>query len=223
MRGERSRASDWQPTQWEVPVYARLTMVTGDPQRVDDLVAFVESDVRPAVEAQPGSRGVALFVNRASGAGGVCSFFGAAEDRDASAPVVKGLRDKAVELIEGTATVENFEVAVFNRIVPPGPGAWLRIVRTHNDDLSTVDAAIEQFKTITLPALTTVPGLCSVLLFTDRETGNAATSTSWADASALGASRDTTMNIRSEALARSGLSLISVEEYELIFTTAQPG
>ena len=204
-------------------MYARLTMVDGDPQRVDDLVAFVESDVRPAVEAQPGSRGVALFVNRESGAGGVCSFFGSAEDRDASASAVKGLRDKAVELIEGTATVENFEIPVFHRLVLPGPGAWLRFVRTHNDDLSTVDAAIEQFKTITLPALTAVPGLCSVLLFIDRETGTAATSTCWADAAALEASLDSALNIRSEALARSGLSLTSVETYELIFTTAQPG
>jgi hypothetical protein len=209
--------------QQEVGMHARLTMVEGDPARVDDLVAFVESNVRPLVDVQPGSRGMALFVDRSTGKGGVSSFFDSAEDLAASAPAVQGVRDKAVELIAGTATVETFEVPVFNRLVAPGPGAWVRIVRTHTDDSSTVDAAVEQFKAMTVPALVAVPGLCSVLLLVDRGTGNAATSTVWTDASALEASREATLGIRSETLARTGLSLTSVEEYELVFTSAQPG
>lgn len=203
-------------------MHARLTMVDGDPDRVDDLVAFVESNVRPLVDVQPGSRGMALFVDRASGSGGVSAFFDSAEAMAASAAAVQGVRDKAVELIAGTATVETFEVPVFNRLVTPGPGAWVRMVRTHTDDLSTVDAAVEQFKTTTMPALVAVPGLCSVLLFVDRDTGNAATGTVWADSSALEASREATSGIRSDTLARTGLTLTSVQEYELVFTSAQP-
>jgi hypothetical protein len=208
--------------QQEARMHARLTMVDGDPDRVDDLVAFVESNVRPLVDVQPGSRGMALFVDRASGSGGVSSFFDSAEAMAASAAAVQGVRDKAVELIAGTATVETFEVPVFNRLVTPGPGAWVRMVRTHTDDLSTVDAAVEHFKATTLPALLAVPGLCSVLLFVDRDTGNAATGTVWADSSALEASREATSGIRSDTLARTGLSLTSVQEYELVFTSAQP-
>ncbi|HEY7858411.1 MAG TPA: antibiotic biosynthesis monooxygenase [Candidatus Nanopelagicales bacterium] len=203
-------------------MHARLTMVTGDPRKMDDLISLVDNDVRPLVEAQPGSRGMALFVARDSGEGGVVSFFDSAEAMQASAPKVMGVREKAVDLMAGSATVENFEVAVFQRRSMPGPGAWMRLTRTHLDDLSTIDAAIEQFRSTTLPALSGIPGLISSLLFVDRESGNAATTGVYQDHAALDASRDAGAAIRAESMKRAGLTMTSVAEYELIFTSARP-
>jgi hypothetical protein len=203
-------------------MHARLTMVKGDPGKIDDLVAFVDNDVRPLVEAQPGSRGMALFVDRGTGEGGVASFFDSAEAMANSAPKVAGVREKAVDLMNGAATVETFEVAAFQRLEMPGPGAWLRLTRTHTDDEPTFDAAIEQFRTTTLPALKEVPGLISSLLFVDRASGNGATTGVYQDQAALLASRETGERLRAEATARAGLTVTSVAEYELIFTSARP-
>jgi hypothetical protein len=197
-------------------------MVTGDPGKVDDLIALVDNDVRPMVEAQPGSRGMALFIARDSGEGGVVSFFDSAEAMQSSAPKVMGVREKAVDLMAGSATVENFEVAVFARHSMPGTGAWLRLTRTHLADLSGIDAAIEQFRSTTLPALSGIPGLISSVLFVDRESGNAATVGVYQDHAALDAGRDAGALIRTESLKRAGLTLTSAAEYELIFTSARP-
>lgn len=203
-------------------MHARLTMVTGDPSKVDDLIALVDNDVRPLVDAQPGSRGMALFIDRDSGEGGVVSFFDTAEAMQASAPKVMGVREKAVDLMAGSATVENFEVAVFERHSMPGPGAWLRLTRTHLDDLSGVGNAIEQFRGTTLPALWKIPGLISSLLFVDRPSGNAASVGVYQDRATLDASREAGTVIRDEAMKRAGLTMTSVAEYELIFTSARP-
>lgn len=203
-------------------MHARVTMVSGDAGKMDDLIALVDNDVRPLVEAQPGSRGMALFVNRDTGEGGVTSFFDSAEAMQASAPKVMGVREKAVDLMAGSATVETFEVAIFQRLSVPAPGAWLRLTRTRLEDLSRVDTAIELFRSTALPRLTALPGVVSSLLLVDRDSGNAATAGIYQDHAALEASRDAGLRIREEIVNQGGLTLTSVADYELIFSSARP-
>jgi hypothetical protein len=41
--------------------------MAGDPLRLDDTISYMASEVRPAVERQPGSLGTSLFIDPAAG------------------------------------------------------------------------------------------------------------------------------------------------------------
>ena len=41
--------------------------MAGDPLRLDDAISYMASEVRPAVERQPGSLGTSLFIDPAAG------------------------------------------------------------------------------------------------------------------------------------------------------------
>ena len=45
----------------------RLNMITADPQKLSDSVQFIEAEVRPQVDSQPGSLGTALYTNPGPG------------------------------------------------------------------------------------------------------------------------------------------------------------
>lgn len=61
------RASRWGTPQGVVYGYARVTTVDGDPGRIDEVIMFVKQTVEPLVRQQPGSFGLAIFVNREKG------------------------------------------------------------------------------------------------------------------------------------------------------------
>lgn len=49
-------------------LHARLDLITADPRVLGGCIKYIESEVRPAVESQPGSRGLSLLASRESGA-----------------------------------------------------------------------------------------------------------------------------------------------------------
>ena len=48
-------------------MYARVTTVDGNPGRIDELIMAVTQTVEPLVRQQPGSFGLAMFINREKG------------------------------------------------------------------------------------------------------------------------------------------------------------
>jgi steroid delta-isomerase-like uncharacterized protein len=203
-------------------MHARMNTLIGDPARIDDLTHYLETTVRPHVEAQPGCRGMAVLVEKELGVTIVGSYWDTAEAMAASEQTVQTSRKEATELANGVVTVEHYEVPVFLRRSRPGAGAGVRITTVEGDP-AQMDITIQAFRDTALPALQTMPGVCSSQLLVDPTTGRSLTITAYDDAEALAASRAGISRVRTDTLAKTHATVRSVQEFSLLSTSVREG
>src|SRR6266516_6271124 len=203
-------------------MYARMNMLAGDPARLEEGARYLEGTVRPHVEAQPGSRGLAFLTNAALGLCVIASYWDSADAMTASEQAVQVSRKEMTELMRGTVTVEHYEVPVFVRRSRPAAGAGVRMVRAEGSPAS-LDAAIDEFRNTAIPELMDMPGICSAQLLADRATGRAIVITAWEDAAAMAAARAAAARLRANVIAVTHAQIRSVEEYRLEFSSVREG
>jgi quinol monooxygenase YgiN len=196
-------------------VYARSTTVQGNPDRIDQGIAMVRNEVLPAVTEMPGCLGLSMMVDRASGHGIVTTSWESAEAMAATAETVRPMRDKAAELLGGSAEVAEWEVAVMHRAHHSSPGAYVRSTWLQADP-STVERALDVFRMGVLPKVEELRGFCSASLLIDRANGRAVGSVVFDDFTALEDSRQAAMAIRSGAASEMGADVLDVREHELV-------
>ncbi len=203
-------------------MHVRLNMLAGDPGQLGEATRYMETMVRPTVESQSGSRGLAVLANAVLGTCIVATYWDSADAMAASEQAVQVPRKEITELVKGTVTVEHYEVPVFIRRSRPGPGAGVRLVRLEADP-ARLDAAIEVFRATAIPELMEIPDLCSAQLMSDRQTGRCIVALVLADAEALAASRSPGAELRSRVAAAAHVTVRSVEEYSLAFSSVREG
>lgn len=203
-------------------MYARMNTLIGDPARIDEVTHYLETTVRPFVEAQAGNRGLAVLTNSELGITIVGSYWDSAESMTLSEHAVESSRKEAAELAEGLVTVDHFEVPVFVRRSRPGPGAGIRIT-TVDCPPDEVDAVIQAFRDTALPGLMKMEGLCSVQMLADRRQGRSQVIAAYETMDHLANSRATVARLRADTLARMHAQVRSVGEYRLLFTTVREG
>src|SRR5216684_4080563 len=189
-------------------MHVRMNMLAGDPARLGEATRYLEGTVRPDVEAQHGSRGLACLANADLGVCVVASYWDTLDAMTASEQAVQVSRKEVTELLGGTVTVEHYEVPAFVRRSRPQGGAGVRLSRVDCAPAS-IDAVIEEFRNTGVPALTAMAGLCSAHMMTDRATGRCIVITAWDDMDALA--------------AVTHLQVRSVEEYQLVFSSVRDG
>ena len=84
-------------------LHVRHNLITADPSQLSDSVKFIENEVRPNVENQPGNLGVALQLNPELGVAILESFWVSGDALRASERVVAPSRAAAVRRATGTA------------------------------------------------------------------------------------------------------------------------
>lgn len=203
-------------------MHARLNMVAGDPAQIGETTRYLEGTVRPHVEGQHGSRGLACLTNSDLGIFVVASYWDSLDAMTASEQAVQVSRKEVAERLHGSVTVEHYEVPVFVRRSRPREGAGVRLSRVECPPAS-IDAVIEEFRTTGVPALMELPGLCSAHMMTDRTTGRCIVITAWDDMDALAASRPATARLRADVAAVTHMQVRSVEEYRLAFSSVRDG
>ncbi|HJQ46859.1 MAG TPA: ester cyclase [Amycolatopsis sp.] len=203
-------------------MYARMNTLIGDPARTDEVQHYIESTVRPYVEAQAGCRGLATLSNRDLGITIVGSYWDSAESMTLSEHAVESSRKEAAELAQGMVTVDHFEVPVFARRTRPGPGAGIRMTAMDCPP-EEVPAAIEAFRENALPRLLDTEGLCSIQLLADRQTGQCQVIVAYENEDYLVRTRAMVARLRADTLARIHARVRSVGEYRLAFTTVREG
>jgi predicted ester cyclase/heme-degrading monooxygenase HmoA len=203
-------------------MHVRMNMLAGDPGQLGEATRYLETTVRPTVESQSGNRGLAVLANAVLGTCIVATYWDSADAMAASEQAVQVPRKEITELVRGTVTVEQYEVPVFIRRSRPGPGAGVRLVRLEADP-ARLDAAIEVFRAEAVPELMEVPGLCSAQLMVDRATGRCIVALTLADADALASSRSPGAEMRSRVAAAAHVTVRSIEEYSLAFSTVREG
>jgi hypothetical protein len=198
-------------------MHVRLSLVTADPNKIDDVVKYVASDARSIVEEKPGNLGMSMAVNEL-GVAVVETFWVSGDAMRDSERQVSATRVEAARRGGGTVAVEHYAVASVVQVDKPAVGAGMRFTRA-DVDVTKVDAAIAAYEDSAVPWLIETPGFCAARLYMDRRTGKSITEGLWIDRPALVNSRAIAATIRTDAVAATGASIRGVEEYRLVFTS----
>lgn len=198
-------------------MYARSTTVRGKRDRIDQSIAMVRDEVLPAVTQMPGCRGLSMLVDREAAEGIVTTSWDSREAMSATAEAVAPMREKAANLIGGTAEVQEWEVAVMHRDHHTAPGTCCRSTwfRT-STDADAIERGIDVYKLGVVPKLEVLDGFCSALLLIDRATGLGVSTVAYDDRAALANTRSQVKQIRSGALQEMGAELVDVREHDLL-------
>ena len=166
-------------------LHVRHNLITADPSQLSDSVKFIENEVRPNVENQPGNLGVALQLNPELGVAILESFWVSGDALRVSERVVAPSRAAAVRRATGTVTVERYAVPVFELEAPLRSGEGVRVTRMDVAP-SAVEDTIEVIGDTAVPRLADIEGFCSALFFIDRTAGHSIIETLWRDPAGAG-------------------------------------
>jgi heme-degrading monooxygenase HmoA len=201
-------------------LHVRFNFLTADPLRLGDSVKFIESEVRPQVDSQPGSLGTSLYTDPDAGLAILESFWASDDAMHASEHTVSSSRREAVKRAAGTVSVERYEVPVFELEAPVRSGAGMRLTRMDVEP-SQVEDAVEVYGDTAVPWLAETRGFCSTLLLVDPQTGHTISETLWQDEVTLAETRSLAAAVRVDTVSATGCVVRAVEEYGLVSTSAR--
>jgi hypothetical protein len=198
-------------------MHVRVTMVTADPRKLDDVGKYVANEARSIVEDKPGNLGMSMAVNDL-GVAVVETFWVSGDAMRESERQVSATRTEAARRGGGTVSVEHYAVASVIQLEKPEVGAGMRLTRA-DVDATKVDTAVAVYEDAAVPWLTETAGFCAARLFVDRRSGSSMAETLWRDRSALVESRAVAAAIRTDTVAATDAVIRAVEEYRLVFTS----
>lgn len=196
-------------------MHARSTTVRGDPQAVDDGIAMVRDEVRPALEEMEGCVGLSMMVDRERGTCIVTSAWDSERALISSRELVTPMRDRAAEIVGGAAEVEEWEIGLLHRESFSGEGACSRVTWSKTPRYE-IDHHLDFFRSTVLPRLEEIPGFCSASVLVNRTTGRAATAVTYDSRSALEQSRDAARRLREVASRKIPTEIHDIAEMELV-------
>jgi heme-degrading monooxygenase HmoA len=196
-------------------MYARSTTIQAQPLSVDIGIAHVRDVVMPALQEMNGYVGLSLLVDRQSGRCIATSAWQTMEAMRASAERVAPVRDHAALMFDGSARVEEWDIAMVHRDHHSADGAcvratWLKVVP---DQLSR---SLDFYRSSVLPELENLEGFCSASLMVDHPACRRAVACSTFDSmDAMARNRDRATELRSRRVRDLGAEVIDVAEFEL--------
>lgn len=201
-------------------MYVRITTIRGEADKVDAAVDYAENTARPAVEATAGNKGFATLTDRAAGVLIGVSLWDSAEAMAASQQSLSDARDAAAAAASGTASIENYEVAVAERRSVPETGAVVRMLRTEISP-DQIDDGIALYRSEVLPVIESATGLHSATLLLDRDTGKGISVSAWDNEASISKMRGSLDETRARVTEKVGAAFTDAETYTLVRTTAQ--
>ena len=197
-----------------VIVYARSTTVQAKRESIDPGIAHIRDEVLPALQRMDGCIGLSMLVDRDSGRCIATSSWQSHDQMRAAEGPVGVIRDRAVEILGGTALVEEWEICVMHREHPTHPGAcaratWLQL------DPAAIDRAVDVYTMASLPAMEDLDGFCSASLLVNRASGRAVSTATYDNRAAMHRSREQADAIRSAGSLETGADVLQVCEFEL--------
>ena len=196
-------------------MFARSTTIQAQPLSVDIGIAHVRDVVMPALAGIDGFVGLSLLVERQSGTCIATSSWATVEAMRASAQAVAPVRDQAALMFDGSARVEEWEIASLHRDHRSREGAcvrasWLKVVP---DQLRR---SLDFYRAAVLPEMERLEGFCSASLLVDHPACRRAVSCSTFDSmDAMARNRDRASELRSRRARDLGAEVVDVAEFEL--------
>ncbi len=196
-------------------MYARSTTVRGDPQRMDDGIAYVRDKVMPAVAQMDGCVGLSMLCDRMSGRCIITTSWTDADAMHRSAEGVRSMRERAAEMLGGSAEVNEWEIALLHRLHEAPEGACTRVTWSRGDP-ANMDRLIDTFRMAMLPRLDELNGFCSLSMLCDRQSGMCAIAATYESRSAMDMAAETVRSMREQLMSEMGGELLEVAEFDLV-------
>jgi quinol monooxygenase YgiN len=196
-------------------MYARSTTIRGNPQQMDDGIAYTRDSVMPAVLQIDGCVGLSMLCDREDGR---CIVTTAWEDHDAmmnSRESVRPIRERAAEVFQGRPEVNEWEIAILHRMHETPEGGCARITWTEGD-AGDLDRMVEDLKTGVIPRFDEMDGFCSLSMLIDRETGRAVMAASYENRAALDAAGGQVQAMRDEFMLRMNRQVTEIAVMEVV-------
>lgn len=196
-------------------MYARSTTIQAQPLSVDIGIAHIRDVVMPALREIDGCLGLSLLVDRHSGKCIATSSWESLGSMRASAGQVAPIRDRAALMFDGSARVEEWDIALLHRDHHSRAGAcvratWLKVVPDQ------VGRSLDFYRDAVLPEMEKLAGFCSASLMVDHPSCRRAVSCSTFDSmDAMARNRDQATELRSRRVRDLGAEVIDVAEFEL--------
>ena len=195
-------------------MYARSTTTRGNPQMIDDAIAYVRDEVLPTVQAMDGCIGLSMLADRDSGRCIATSAWETEEAMRAGAERVRAARERAAERFGATPEVQEWEIAVLHRAHRVGDGACARVTWTLTAP-ANLDAVVDAYRNSLMPWWEQSDGFCSNSLLIDRRDGRCASTVVFESREAMAHTRDQFTTLREEFASRMGMEILEVAEFDL--------
>jgi len=195
-------------------MYARSTTVRGNPQSIDDAIAYLRDEAMPAVQAMDGCIGLSMMCDRDSGR---CIATTAWESEEAMHNSESGMHDmrmRYAEMLGGTPEVQEWEIALLHRLHTAPSSACCRVIwsRGKPEDMENV---LDTFRMTMLTRMEDLPGFCSVSMLMDRESGRAVTATVYESRDSMNRATEMAKPMREEFARQMGGEITEVAEFDL--------
>ncbi len=196
-------------------MYARSTTVRGDPQKVDDAIAYVRDEVMPTVQHMSGCVGLSMLCDRDAGRCIVTTAWADDTAMHATEEAVRPMRERVREVFGGDVEVNEWEIALLHRMHEAPDGACTRVTWTRGDP-AEADRMTDTFRMALLPRLEDIDGFCSVSVLVNRDNGMCALAATYASREALMASREAVAAMRDEFTSQLGMDVMDIGEFDLV-------
>jgi quinol monooxygenase YgiN len=196
-------------------MYARSTTFRGDPNAIDDGIAYTRDKVLPAVRQMDGCLGLSLLVDRHTGRCVATTSWTDADALHRSAEAMRSIRETAVRTVHGTETqVDEWSIDVLHRLRTAPEGAATRVIWTRGP-AGPMDRVVEGFRTLVVPRVDDLAGFCSVSFLVDSDTGRSAIAATYESRQTMSRAKGQAVAIREEFLERMGMHVTDVAEFDL--------
>jgi hypothetical protein len=202
-------------------LHIRLNRIAADALALDGCVAYIESEIRPALENREGTLGISVLADRERGAAIFGSVWASSLVMSASEETEAPFRAELAKRAGAPVTVEEYQIpifAIFAREALLRGGQAVRLTRILVNP-SQVDDVIEVVGDEAVPSLAEAPGFCGVLLFAHPESGRLISETVWRDPRARAAAPSVAAIIRAEVPDEIGGEIRAVADYSLVFSS----
>jgi heme-degrading monooxygenase HmoA len=196
-------------------MYARSTTVRGNPQTMDDGIAYVRDEVMPMVQQMDGCIGLSMLCDRASGRCIVTTAWATEDAMRASAESVRASRARFAEVLGGEPEVAEWEIAMMHRVQETGDGARTRVIWGHTEP-GRMNDMLDAFRMSMMPKVEELPGFCSANMMVDRQRGRTALAVTYENSAAMERAGERAAALRQEAAETMGLQIDEVAEFDLV-------
>lgn len=195
-------------------MYARSITILGNPDAMDEGVAYVRDEVQPMITEMDGCVGLSMLIDRETGQCIVTSSWHSEDAMRASDLHLVPLRMRAGEIMGGAPRIEEWEVAVMHRDHRAAAGSCCRVtwMRLNHGDF---DRGIALYRRAMLPEMETLEGFSSASLLVNRTTGRACSTTTYDSRAVMESSRDRAWTIRDAGVREAGVDVLDVVEFDL--------
>ena len=202
-------------------MYARTIYAVGDPAQVEHSLEGLRTEAPKLLADSPGFRSFGLFADREQGKIAMASWWQTEHDRAASDAQLGARRTELLSPFADSILVGNADVVAFAGSPELSSAGAFRLGRFMIEP-GRIDELAGLFRDSGLPRMQSLPGFCGSAMLVDRERGVGSVGTLFTDRAALAASRSPQSVARRDAVRRTGLRMMCLEEFEVVLMENAP-